>query len=110
MCSDRSDLATAHALTSKRRPSKPRAAGLVAPGQFQDMRTEEVEDHLLADRRDLHQPSFAEVTRDVILLGIAHTAVGLQRPVSSCEPRIGAQVLCGIGFAPTGFAVVIEPG
>src|SRR5882757_97168 len=49
----------------------------VAPGQFQDMRSEEVQDHLLADRRDLHQPGLAEVARDVLLLRVTHAAVGL---------------------------------
>ena len=34
----------------------------------------------------------------------------LQRPVGRGESGVGTQVLRGIGFAATGFAVVVEPG
>src|SRR5271157_2459942 len=47
-------------------------SALIAPRQFQDMRSQEIQDHLLADRSDLHQPGFAEVARDVVLLRVAH--------------------------------------
>src|SRR5581483_6987808 len=61
----------------------------VAPRQAKHMRAQEVQNHLLTDRGDLHQPRFAEVPRHVVLLGIAHAAVCLQRPISRGETGVG---------------------
>ena len=58
----------------------------------------------------LEQPRLAEVARDVVLLGVAHAAVGLQRAVGGLEAGVGAQVLGRVGLAGAGLAVVVEPG
>src|SRR4030088_1208118 len=42
------------------------SGGSITPRQFQDVGSQEVQDHLLTDRCDLHQPGFAEVARDVV--------------------------------------------
>src|SRR5271163_1244984 len=53
----------------------------IAPRQLKDVGPQEVQNHLLADRCDLHQSGLTEVARDVVLLRVTHAAVGLQCPV-----------------------------
>src|ERR1700733_14574380 len=97
-------------LTSTAAPAEASASATAAPIPLPDPVTKA--DRPVRSNSDLWYPinSFSEVPRHVVLLGISHAAVGLQCPVGRGETGVGAQVLRGIGLAPTGFPVVVEPG
>src|SRR5215475_9609584 len=57
----------------------------VTTGHAEHVRPQIVQYHLLADRRDTEQAGFAEIAGHVVLLGVAHPAVGLQRAVGRRE-------------------------
>src|SRR5699024_3415472 len=81
----------------------------VAPGKFEDMRAEEVEDHLLADRGDPGEAGLSEQTSHRVLLRVAHAAVGLQSAVCRVEAGVRAQVLGHVRLLAARLSVVIEP-
>ena len=89
-------------VTSAERPSSRKTSQLrrssVAPRQPEHVLAEVVQDHLLADRGDPGQPGLTEVAGDVVLLGVAHAAVRLQRAVGRVETGVGAQVLGRVGL------------
>src|SRR6476620_1001871 len=81
----------------------------VAPWETQDVLAHVVQHHLLADRRDPHEPGLAEVSLDVELLAVAEPAVHLERDVGGVEPRLGAQPLGVVGLGAAGKALVHHP-
>src|SRR5205809_6045692 len=81
---------TARDRSSTRKPSRGlvccvMAGALVRPGQAEDVFGEVVEDHLLRDRGDPHEPGFAPGALDVVLAGGAEPAVGLHGRVGRGE-------------------------
>src|SRR5580704_235344 len=86
------------------------AASLVRPGQAEHVLGEVVEHHLLRDRGDAHQPRFAPVALDVVLLRVAEPAVGLEGSVGGLETGLGGEELGQISLLPRGQAVVDAPG
>src|ERR1700733_944472 len=78
----------------------------VRPGQSEDVLGKVVEDHLLRHRGDAHQPGLTPVPLDVVLGGVAESAVGLQRRVRGGEASLGGQVLGCIRLLPAGQALV----
>ena len=57
-----------------------------------------VEDHLLRHGGEPLQPRLAEVPLDVVLRGIAETAVGLDGGVGGEERRVGGEELGDVGL------------
>src|SRR6187200_3271099 len=69
-------------VTSAVRPAGENGSAIsVAPRQAEDVGAEEVQHHLLGERGDLQQSRLPEVTGHVVLLGVAHPAVRLERSV-----------------------------
>src|SRR5438876_2427776 len=110
---------TARDRSSTRRPSRGLVRGrgrcvmagaLVRPGQAEDVLGEVVEDHLLRDRGDAHQPGLAPVALDVVLAGVAEPAVGLHGRVGGGEAGLGGKELGQVGLLPRGQVVVDSPG
>src|SRR5699024_4485358 len=81
----------------------------VAPGKFEDMRSEEVQDHLLADRGDPGQTGLPEQTGNRILLRVAHATVWLQRAICRVEARVRAQVFGHVRLLAARLPVIIKP-
>src|SRR5215211_2203210 len=71
----------------------------------------EVAQHELArDRHETAEHGLAEVTLDVILAGIAETAVGAHRAVGGRKARIAGKIFRGVGLRAARFGAVIEGG
>src|SRR5580704_13811726 len=92
------------------RSGRSRPVLLIRPGQAEHVLGEVVEDHLLRDRGDAHQPRLAPVALDVVLLRVSEPAVGLQRRVGGLEAGLGGEELGQVGLLPRGQAVVDAPG
>src|SRR5467141_4730872 len=65
------------------------------------------EDEVGRDRRDLVQPRLAELALDVVLLGEAESAVGLQAHVARLPGRLRRELLRHVGFGAAGLALLI---
>src|SRR3954469_11799285 len=87
----------------------PAAATSVAPREAEDVFGDVVHDHLLGDRRDLHQPRLAPVALDVVLLGVPEPAVGLHRPVGGEGAGRGGEPLGEVALLAAWEAVVVAP-
>src|SRR5438105_1515490 len=99
---------TARDRSSTRRPSRGlvcsvMACALVRPGQAEDVLGKVVEDHLLRDWGDPHEPGFAPVALDEVLAGVAEPAVGLHGRVGRAKPASAARNLARLACSPAGW-------
>jgi hypothetical protein len=62
------------------------------------------EDEVRGDRRDLVEPGLAELALDVVLLGEAEAAVGLQAHVGGEPAGLGGHELGHVGLGAAGLA------
>src|SRR6267378_39458 len=68
------------------------------------------EDEVGRDRCDLVQPRLAELALDVVLLGEAESAVGLQAHVARLPRGFRRELLGHVRFRPAGFSLVVQQG
>jgi hypothetical protein len=61
----------------------------VGSGQAEHVFSQVVEDHLLRDGGDSHQPGLLPIPGDVVLVGIAESAMSLHSLIRSGERSIG---------------------
>src|SRR5882762_399606 len=66
------------------------------------------EDEIGRDRCDLVQPRLAELALDVVLLGEAESAVGLQAHVARLPRGFRRELLGHVRFRPAGLALLVE--
>ena len=82
---------------------------LVGAGQLQHMLRDVVQDHLLGDGGDAHQPRFAPVALHMVLLGVAEAAVGLHGLVGGLKGGIRRQPFGHVRLRAAGLALVQQP-
>src|SRR5712691_7578257 len=88
----------------------PRAAASVGAGQAQHVLGEVAQHEVGRDRRDLVQARLAELALDVVLLGEAEAAVGLQAHVARLPRGFRSELLRHVRFGAAGQALIVERG
>ncbi len=86
------------------------STALVRLRQAQHLFGDEAENQLRADRRDARDHHLAQITLDMVFLGVAEAAMGHDRLLAGLEAGLGSQVFRGIGRGTARQALVVLPG
>src|SRR5438034_403477 len=82
--------------------------GSVGARQSEHVLGQVTEDEVGRDRRDLVKARLTELALDVVLLGEAEAAVGLQAHVARLPGRLRRELLRHVGFGAAGQALIVE--
>src|SRR5712691_6909366 len=91
-----------------RQMESPRPSASIRARQLKHVLGEVAQDEIGRDRRDLVQARLAELALDVVLLGEAESAVGLQAHVARLPRGFRRELLRHVRFRTTGLVALVE--